>query len=225
MKHLFASACFFFLVHVQYGQSRSCDSCFFEIGLNATAFVNQYLNFGNDTGILSSPYMLTLEKRMGGFGIRGGFGMDGLRDQQDPPNGSPTSPDLNISRLSLNVRSGLVFYQPLSNRWDLKYGCDIAYAYNSDKNWTEVTNFFGEKVRNTNHDLEWSLGLNPFIFAQFHLSRKFSLATELLLDISYRQLVEKTESTEFPEFDTRQETIGFRYQLKPPVALFFIFRI
>lgn len=225
MKQLAAFLIFISSTLASSAQEEAANLSHFEIGLNATAFINQYLDFGSGNGELTSPYVLTLEKRFGKFGIRAGFGVDGNRDKEDPPNGEPTAPTLNIHELQLNARTGLVLYQPLSPRWDLKYGCDAAFGYDQNKNWTEITNFFGERVVNTNSDLEWSLGLNPFVFAQFHLSDKFSLATELLLDISYRQVVEKTQSSEFPEFDVRQQTTGLRYGLNPPIALFFIFRL
>jgi hypothetical protein len=210
---------------VSLAQMGSRDSSFFEIGLNATAFVNQYLDFGSGNGEFSSPFILTLERRFGKAGIRMGLAADGARDKQEPENGQPTSPVFNIAELQLNARAGVVLYQNLSPRWDLKYGCDIAFGYDNRKNWTEVTNFFGQIVKNTNTDLVWNLGLNPYLFAQFHLNEKFSLGTELIMNLSYTQSVEKIQSSEFPQFDVRQESNGMRYSINPPIALFFIFRI
>lgn len=207
------------------GQKDSVNIKFTELGFNATAFVNQYLDFGDDSGELTSPYILTFEKRLGRFGFRTGIGIDGNRDKEEPENGLNTSPTLNIAEIQLNLRAGWVNYINLSRRWDLKWGADLAFGYDDSRNWTEVTNFFGEHVKNTNTQLTWNFGINPFVFAQFHLADRFSLGTEVLLDLSYRESVVKTQSTEFPEFDVRQESSGIRYVIKPPVALFFIFRI
>jgi hypothetical protein len=225
MKHLPLIICIFSFCQSAFGQSDSSRHKFTELGLNATAFVNQYLDFGDDINELTSPYILTYERRLGKYGFRAGIGIDGKRDIEEPENGLSTAPTLNITEVNLNLRSGWVNYISLSRRWDLKWGTDLTFGYNNNKNWTEVTNLFGDRVTSTNSDLTWDVGVNPFIFAQFHLSERFSLATELLLDISYRQSVTKTQSTEFPEFDVRQESSGIRYIINPPIALFFIFRI
>ncbi len=200
------------------------DSTFKEIGLNATPFVNQYLDFGSGNGEFSSPYMITYEQRFGKLGSRVGFGLVSDQSAQKPVNGKETDPEFRESSFQMDARLGVVLYKKLSRRWDLKYGVDAIVNINNSKNWTEVVNFFGDVVTNTNSTQEWNTGFSPFVFAQFHISDHFSLGTELIGVATYGETVTKVQSSEFPQFDTRQENTANHFSIRPPTALFFIFR-
>jgi hypothetical protein len=200
------------------------DTTFKELGLNATPFVNQYLDFGSGNGEFSSPYMITYEQRFGKLGSRIGFGVFANQTAEKPVNGKETDPEFRISTLQLDARWGAVMYKKLSRRWDLKYGLDATVSIDNSKNWTEVLNLFGDVVTNTNSVDEWSAGFSPFVFAQFHISDHFSLGTELVGIAAYGETITKVQSSEFPQFDTRQENTFNRFSIQPPTALFFIFR-
>lgn len=223
-KHSSFILVLFVLMKIQSLAQSATDSSFSEIGLNATAFVNQYLDFGSGNGEFVSPYIITYERRFGKMGVRIGLGMDGDRSEAKPENGDPNQPSLFTSSFESNVRTGVVFYKNISRRWDLKYGADVIFGMNKNKSWTEVNNLFGEPVKNTTTFRSAQIGLTPFVFIQFHLSEKFSLGTEMLFNVIGSEDVTKQESTEFPEFNSRQETTRLSYNTTPPIALFFIFR-
>jgi hypothetical protein len=204
---------------------QQADSARMELGLNATAFVNQYLDLGSGNGEFSSPYIFTFEHRPGKYGYRIGIGLDGDHNNNSPENDDPNVPDLHTASTILNTRAGLVCYKNLSRRWDLKYGCDIIYGFDRNKSWTEVVNLFGTKVTTTNSTVSWNAGIEPYLFAQFHLTNHFSVGTELLFVTDYKHTMIRSESTEFSQFNTHQESTSIRYHINPPLALFFIFRI
>lgn len=200
------------------------DSTFKELGLNATPFINQYLDFGSGNGEFSSPYMITYEQKFGKLGSRIGLGIISRNKNDKPTNDNLTEPEFHTNTLSLDARLGAVLYKNLSNRWDLKYGLDGTISLDNNKNWTVVKNVFGQEVTNTNSIMDWQSGLAPFVFVQFHVTKHFSLATELIGTATYGERVTKVQSSEFPEFDTRQESTSINFNIAPPTALYFIFR-
>lgn len=201
------------------------DSTFVEMGINATPFVNQYLDFGSGNGEFSSPYMITYEQKFGRLGSRVGLGIVANNRNDMPINGKPTEPEFHESSNKLDARWGAVLYKHLSKHWDLKYGIDAVFTLDKDKNWTVVKNVFGEEVTNTNSLITWQGGLAPFLFVQFHFTDHFSIATELIGRATYGEIVTKVHSSEFPEFATRQESRTMNFNIAPPIALYFIFRL
>ncbi len=220
MKHLSTFLLFVLLVNKSFAQ----DSTFVELGINATPFVNQYLDFGSGDGEFSSPYMITYERKFGKLGSRVGLGVIANNSNDKPINGKPTEPEFHRSAMQLDARLGAVLYKSLSNRWNLKYGMDAVVTVNNNKNWTVVRNVFGELVINTNSINEWQGGLAPFLFVQFHITKHFSIATELIGRATYGEIVTKVHSSEFPEFATRQESTTMNFNIAAPTALYLIFR-
>lgn len=220
MRSIYLILPLFFLVQFSFAQ----DSTFKELGLNATPFVNQYLDFGSGNGEFSSPYMITYEQKFGKLGGRIGLGLVSKNTSDKPTNDEPSEPTFNQNNTSLDARLGAVLYMNLSNRWSLKYGIDALIELDRNKNWTVVRNLFGQEVTNTNSVNQWNSGIAPFVFVQFHITKQFSLATELLGNATYGEKITKTESSEFPDFNTRQETTEFKFNIAPPTALYFIFR-
>ncbi|MFN0032768.1 MAG: hypothetical protein ACKVOR_11465 [Flavobacteriales bacterium] len=199
------------------------DNSFHELGLNATPFINQYLDFGDDDDELISPFTLTYERRFGIWGMRFGMGLLSSTDLQKADD-DQTEPSIRFSNTTMAARAGAVRYIELSKKFSLKYGMDAFFIYDTEKSVTTVNTLFGNEQKTTISTLTWESGLSPFLFVQFHLTNNFSLGTELLGKASYISTVEKEEDSQFPDFNDRQETVGNRFTISAPTSLFFILR-
>ncbi len=196
---------------------------FTEIGLNATPFVHQYLSFGNNDTPLSSPYILTGEKRCGRFGGRVGIGLISANDLEKADDDN-TRPAIKTNELTLAIRAGIVAYKNLSRRFSLKYGSDLFFQYDMTRSVTSTTGLFGETQKVTISDYTYETGFSPFLFLQFHVTPQFSLGTEALGRLSVLSTVSKEENSQFPDFNDRQESIGTRFAISAPTSLFLILR-
>jgi len=195
---------------------------FKEIGLNATPFVRQFLNFSQSETEFS-PYMLTYEQRFSKVGFRGGVGINSVNNYQaaDVDNNIP---EITSNALKADFRAGVVFYKDLSEKWGLKYGLDMIYAGAGEQTKTKTFDFFGTEVVNTVSDKSHEVGLSPFLFVQYRFNAHFSLGTEILGRATYLSEAQKEESSQFPEFATTNENTGTRFNISAPTSLFFIFR-
>lgn len=207
-----------------YGSSRAQESTsFYEIGLNATPFVSQYLDFNSDDNDLISPYIITAERRMNRFGIRLGLGVVSTNRLQQPDDDN-TQPKVLFRSTVLAARGGFVLYKDLSKRFSLKYGADLYYMRDSDISETTTIGFFGNEEVSKVTSSQNEYGISPFLFLQLHITPNFSLGTELLGKLSYAQGLEKEENSQFPEFDDEQKTKTGGFRIDAPTSLFFILR-
>lgn len=199
------------------------SNSFYEIGLNATPFVSQYLDFNSDNNDLISPYILTAEKRLNKIGFRLGLGVV-TTNRLEQPDDDNTEPKVRFKSTVLAARGGLVLYKDISKRFSLKYGSDLYYMRNSDISETTTIGFFGnEEVARVTSSVN-EFGLSPFLFLQLHVTPNFSLGTELLGKLSYSEGIEKEENSQFPEFDDEQKTKTGGFRIDAPTSLFFILR-
>ncbi len=198
-------------------------TAFNEIGLNATPFINQYPDFGDDDDELLSPFVLTYEHRFGTFGGRIGIGLVSSTDLQQADDDN-TEPSIKVTSNIMAIRCGAVLYKDLSKRFSFKYGSDVFFIYGLDKSVTTIATLFGNEQKATVSTLSYEVGLSPFFFLQYHVTPQFSLGTELLGRMSYLETVQKEQDSQFPAFDDVQRTKGTRFSIEPPTALFFILR-
>ena len=222
MRSLTLILIFSFLAGSLIGQS---DSTFREVGLNATPFVNQYLDLGSGDGESSSPYMITLEQRFKKKGARAGFGV-ATSNSTVHPDDDFTEPEFSSHSLALDVRCGWVLYKELSKRWSLKYGVDAIFSYDGSNNTTtSPPDLFGNRATVKLKSITAQPGISPFLFAQFHITPHFSIGTELLARAAYFEIKHSEENSQFPEFSDSEKTTGTTFSIQAPTALFFIFRL
>lgn len=207
-----------------FGSSKAQESTsFYEIGLNATPFVSQYLDFNSDDNDLVSPYILTAEKRVNRFGLRAGLGIISTNRLLQPDDDS-TEPKVHFRSLTLAGRVGLVLYKDVSKRFSLKYGFDGYFMRDSEVRETTTIGFFGEEQTTKITAATNEVGLSPFLFLQLHITPNFSMGTELLGKLSYAEGIEKEENSQFPEFNDEQKTKTGGFRIDAPTSLFFILR-
>ena len=219
-KALFLSICF---VACGFTTKAQESNSFFEIGLNATPFVSQYLDFNSDDNDIISPYMLTAEKRLDRIGFRLGLGVVST-NRLEQPDDDNTEPKIRFKSTVLAARGGVVMYKDVSKRFSLKYGADLYYMRNGNISETTTIGFFGDEEVSTVTSAFNEFGLSPFLFLQLHVKPNFSLGTELLAKFSYSEGVEKEENTQFPEFNDEQKTKTGGFRIDAPTSLFFILR-
>lgn len=196
---------------------------FFEIGLNATPFVSQYLDFNSDNNDVISPYMITAEQRLNRIGFRVGLGVIAT-NRLEQPDDDNTEPKVRFKSTVLAARGGMVLYKDISKRFSMKYGADLYFMRNSDIRKTTTIGFFGNEEVSTITSSLNEFGLSPFLFLQLHITPNFSLGTELLAKFSYSEGLQKEENTQFPDFDDLQKTKTGGFRIDAPTSLFFILR-
>ncbi|MDZ4821932.1 MAG: hypothetical protein SH856_00560 [Flavobacteriales bacterium] len=199
------------------------DSTFCEIGLNATAFVNQYLDFDNNDNDILSPYILIAEKKFGCIGLRGGLGLDTFTDKEFPDDDNGNT-SLRVTETDLSARLGLVWYTDVSPRWSFRYGVDATFGYMSSKSKTVSVNLFGDEVTTLIKSDSNDAGGGPFFFAQFNLNKRVSLATEVTGYFTLVTEVSKEENSEFPQFNDEDKNQSYGFSILPPTALFITWR-
>ncbi len=197
------------------------DSTFFEIGMNVVPVIKNIQN--TESKFVTSPYLLTLEKSFGKVGLRvgAGYDSDSRTELADPSNGN-TNFDNDTS--SMDLRFGIVLYKNFNEKWSLKYGVDALISNQSRSSNT----FFIDQTGNENETLtsldSKGFGISPFLFAQYHVSKNFSLGTEIGFKYIGYTSVEKDENSEFPEFNTETNRESTVLSIVPPTSLFLIVR-
>jgi len=196
------------------------DSSFFEVGINT------FRLFGVQRGLSQSainPYMLHAEWSSGKFGVRAGVGYTFQSDNELPStfNGNSSFRDDTTSR---DIRLGLVLNRTIGNKWSLKFGADYFTNYRGREYNTVIRDVNGLLVESKISNWRKESGVGLFIFPQWHITPRISLATELNFLIAGTRSEQSTRSSDFPEFDTEVKKDGKYTALRPPTALFLLVR-
>ena len=199
------------------------DTAYSELGLNATAFVNQYLDFGNDDDDFMSPFVLTYDQFFGGFGARIGLGLftSSANQVPDDDNGNTS---LRVTTANFNGRLGAWKQKNLGEKWTIRGGIDLVYQHQMDASKTISTDFFGQEVTTEVETNTRMTGAGPFVFVQFHLSPTVSLGTEMTAYFLTGKEKFTSTNSQFPEFDDEDVSELYQFDLGAPTALFFSVR-
>jgi hypothetical protein len=197
------------------------DSSFFEIGLNVFPVLRNYNSAESD--ITLNPYALQLEKSFGKFGLRVGAGYRSIENTEEPSdfNGQNTFVQ---DTSTMDLRFGVALYKNFSEKWSIKYGIDAIIANRSSNSNTVFVNANNVRHETTNNTESSGFGVAPFIFAQYHFSKNFSIGTELSFRYLNNDISTVRENTEFPEFNAEINRTKTETELLFPTALFVIVR-
>jgi hypothetical protein len=157
------------------------------------------------------------------FGLRAGVGFNNSFDTQLPDTNEGT-PEIETTTNAMNFRLGYVGYRPLASKWQLKYGADVFYWNTKLDITTITTDFFGNQQTAQAMSATNEYGLSPFLFLQWNINDRLSLATEVLASVSFANDLVQEENSQFPEFNDTDESNRIAYNILPPTALFLIFR-
>lgn len=188
----------------------------FEIGLNATGFVKQFVPGGNDFFVFSQPYLLQskllFKKRQA---IR--FGANYNRSEIRNPDPVVSSVSVNSSAA---LRLGFEFHKAFGKRWSAFYGADVIGGQVLSRSTTSSDPFLGE-VTVENETLQ--IGGGPVVGIQVVLNKHIRLYTESMF---YFQRDVTEQHTDFGSPFIEDNTEKFRSQtfnLIPPSSLFLAF--
>ena len=197
------------------------DSSFFEIGLNVFPVIRNYNSAESDMTL--NPYALQLEKSFGKFGLRVGAGYRSIENTEEPSdfNGQNTFVQ---DTSTMDLRLGVVLYKNFNEKWSIKYGVDAIVANRSSNSNTIFVNANNIRHETTNNTESSGFGVAPFIFAQYHFSKNFSIGTEMSFRYLNNEISTVRENTEFPEFNAEINRTKTEVELLFPTALFVIVR-
>lgn len=201
------------------------DSAYVEFGINAM----RLLTFGNAPQATTNPeawnpYLFTLEGGIKNFGVRVGFSRFKLNHTVFPVdiNGNHR---IDTDSSNTNMRIGLFYSYNPDEKWSFKIGVDY-YSYNTK--FFERSEFIqqtsqAEVIQETTREYK-ETGFAPFINAQYHITPRVSLGTELLFkNGNYNQNIDGSNTTS--PLDVSRKFEGKRSYFVLPTALFLTFRL
>ncbi len=187
-----------------------------EIGINATSFINAFLSF-NDVTSGSGNYLFSLKKLDAQQkGMRLGLNLDFNNEKADLNNVEGTR----INDLAaVSMRWGKEWQIPVYNRWYLLTGYDFlgSYRYSSSKTDSDT-----DLVKISTNS--FSLGAGPFLGVQFRINERIGLFTESTLYFIHARQVNKVDSENFPSQDQKRKSSSNSLDLQTPFSLFFYFK-
>ncbi len=187
-----------------------------EIGINATSFINTFLSF-NDVTSGSGNYLFSLKKLDAQQkGMRLGLNLDFNNDKTDLNNVEGTR----INDLAaVSMRLGKEWQIPVYNRWYLLTGYDFlgSYRYSSTETDSDT-----DLIKIST--ITYSLGAGPFLGVQFRINERIGLFTESTLYFIHARGVNKVDSENFPSQDQKRKSSSNNLNLQTPFSLFFYFK-
>ncbi len=168
-------------------QDEEAPSASFQLGLNATQFVNTFFSFNENQGNPGS-YLLHFKsiKNQQAFRLGLGFALSKTTTDVDVNQGERVNKNNFI-----NLRIGYEWHVPLTRRWLTYFGFDALVGFSNFK--SEFDPGFG---RITTESENLNLGGGGVAGVQFNINERISLATESTLYFVHRN---STTEQRFPD--------------------------
>lgn len=198
------------------------DSSYFDIGMNAFKIL-PIPKLEDPARNYVGPYMLHIEAGFGKLGIRLGLGYYKNSDTE-LPSASNGNTEFDNDTLSTDLRIGLSVRSELGKKWSLKYGADFVLG---KRNRAFNTVLQDQNQIQSNVETEYdqsATGLGLFIFPQYHISPRVSIATELQLLLLSTKSTETLTNSTFPDFNSEISSEGNLRYIFAPASLYLILR-
>jgi len=192
------------------------DSSFFELGINGLSLINR--NQVNPAG----SFLLTLEKGGPKIGIRAGVGYTSLRSTEKP-SVSNGNTEFQRDTTQFNLRMGLVLYKNFNQKFSLKYGIDARFSNLHRSGNTTFVDSQGAEVNTSSTYNQGLFGVSPFIYFQYHITKNFSVGTELSVLFS-KVTIEDSVTSEIADFNSILVTEQSYNKVEIPNALYLVVR-
>lgn len=194
------------------------DSSYLELGLNVFPLIKTIQSGSSD--LMINPYAFTAEYVVKSkFGVRAGVGFSSNSTEELPSLTNGNNTFINDTS-SMDLRFGLFLNKKMGEKWTIKYGVDAVIENRSGSENTIFTDASNQR-NETLVAREYSgFGVAPFLFAQYHLSKSFSVGTELSFRFINGSASRKTENTQFPDFNTELKEESTSNTILWPTALF-----
>jgi hypothetical protein len=153
-----------------------------EFGVDATAFVKEFLNFNQQYSSNSPIYYLTYRRHFKPGNLRFAIGGD-YASQEIPPSFDEDSNIYHNHYSSLDFRIGWEWYNNLSKRWQVYYGIDLRPSFVSQKNDAP---YFNGGYANGSEFKAVNIGAAPLLGFRFRLTNRLSLLTEAAFSFNYQ---------------------------------------
>jgi len=185
----------------------------FELGVNATYFISNFLGLNQDQ-LEIGPYAFTGKLRLNRTYLR--FGLGGEASKRQLANDF-SSNIFDRKTQALDLRTGIEWHRDLTERWIFYSGLDILLGMNLSQ--TIASSAFDEVVTNTN---QFYYGLGPLLGFQFKINPKISLSTESSFYTKSVIGVEKNAFKNFPSQNFSESQTYLEFDAAIPTELFFI---
>jgi len=207
-----AAACLFLNVRAQ------SDSAYFEVGMNVIRLVKMGVGNGEMESDKWNPYMFTCNLGIKRISLRFGVGYESVFRNELPTSANgQTSSD--TSFIKSDMRFGLGWEIGLGKKWDVRLGADFITARRTS---AFTSKFIGEEnvaIENKLENVMRERGISPFIFLQYHVTKRVSLGTEMLWRFSSYTIVE-TDDSNLNSTTLVRDFEGTKRFLQAPSALF-----
>ena len=160
-----------------------------EIGLNASYFVKQFVDLG-DNDLSISPYLLTYRMYFGTWALR--FGIGATYNKNNTERTRFTDKEA-FENYSIDMRIGMEKRLDFSTRWKGFIGIDGIGFGNKDRQ--ELDSGF-DIVTVSETESGWGIG--PVLGVQFFINEKLSLSTEASYYAAFSTREKGTFFTSFP---------------------------
>lgn len=187
-----------------------------EWGLNITGFANQFLSF-NDNDADQGPYLFTYKH----IGKRTAFRMGaGLFLGHINFSGETNEAPLKTEGVDIALRLGWEKQHEIGRRWLFTAGGDWPIGYKNLSSNSE-SNFGTIKIKSK----EWSVGFGPVLGIHFRFTPRVSIGTEGTIYLRYFNSKDSTDFGGIGGGDVEDKSEGVTLEMRPPLALYFAFRI
>lgn len=190
----------------------------FEIGINATDFIQRLISFNDlliedpNAYLLTAKYLIN-HKRALRIGLNASFN-DAEQGQILNPGSSQ-----GLTSYSFDTRLGFLMNRRISNRWSAYFGIDAIYSL--DHVETIIFNGFETTKLSTDRS---TLGGGPAIGVQFFLNSKISISTELLIYFKYNETQSSQDGNGNGAPDVVNTSTANNATIAAPASLYFNFR-
>jgi len=190
-----------------------------EIGINATAFVKEFLSL-NASDVDEGPYMITYKKFKNGRALRLGLGGQFSQINEDIDGGG----NLTTKDNRASLRIGYEWNQAISKRWSFYYGADVITDFTQST--SQTTSFLptGQIESVILEKQSLTTGGGPILGIQFFITDKISLMTEGSLYYNYTYNTDKQTFDVETQFNKSEDSSSSLFEFGLPTALFFVIR-
>jgi hypothetical protein len=203
-------------------QEKAKDSKF-ELQLDASQFVLQYLSFG-DAEIPVNDYLFQASYHFNPLALKIGGSMNNSKSTTDP-NTENTYQTVESYSNTNSLRLGLEYTLPISGKWDVFASFDCLYEYHKSKtkNLTKINpSMFETYTRKTNG---YEYGFGPSLGIKFKINDRIALSTETRL---YKKSYFSTTRNNYSlgtEENKKSKYENTNLYLTPPIYVYFSFFI
>lgn len=186
MKKIFLSIVLAIFILAAYGQD-STKTKFYrtELGIDATGFIKQFLNFGyNEYAYNYEPtYFITYRCHFKLGNIRFAVG-GGYSDHKINAAFIQDSNNYHYNSYSFDTRIGWEFFTNLGKRWQVFYGLDFKPSYSYVKNDAP---YWNGGYANGVESKSTIYGFSPLLGFRFKITKRISISTEANFTVNFVQ--------------------------------------